>query len=250
MAWDDEDLMEGPVPRWYQIAQRLQIALDKGEFTTGDLLPSESQLNRRFGISRTTARSALDHLENLGLVERGSGRGTIVRPATVEQPLNALTSFGEDMRARGVVPSYGEPKVVIATAGIDVATALGITGGTKVATIERLLVADGEPIAASRSWLSPRVVAPTPATLADLRTSASLYRWLESFCGVLISRGTEQISASVADEALARQLHIAPGDPLLIAWRTALTAEGTPVEHVCRRYRADRYRYRLEVKRP
>lgn len=242
--------MDGPVPRWYQIAQRLQTALDKGEFTAGDLLPSEAQLNRRFGTSRTTARSALDHLEKLGVVDRASGRGTIVRPATVEQPLNALTSFGEDMRARGVVPSYGHPRVAVAEAGIDVATALGLTGGAKVATIERVLSADGEPIVVSKSWLSPRFVAPTPAVLADLRTSTSLYRWLESACGVRITRGTEQISAGVADDEVAEQLHVAVGDPLLIAWRTAVTAEGSAVEHVCRRYRADRYRYRLEVHRP
>jgi GntR family transcriptional regulator len=250
VAWDDEDLIEGPIPRWYQLAQRLHTALDKGEFTAGDRLPSEAQLNRRFGTSRTTSRAALDHLEQLGLVERGSGRGTIVRPPTVVQPLNALTSFGEDMRARGLTPGYGAAHVEIAAAGLDVATALGVAGGTKVITIQRLLVADGEPIASSRSWLSPHMVTPTAATLAELRPLTSLYRWLEGQRGVSIARGSEQISASIADPNLADDLNIAVGAPVLVAWRTALTAEGTPVEHVCRRYRADRYRYRLEVQRP
>lgn len=250
MAWDDEDLVEGPIPRWYQIAQRLQTALDKGEFVAGDLLPSESHLNRRFGISRTTARAALDHLENLGLVQRASGRGTVVQPPTVEQPLNALTSFGEDMRARGFVPGYGEPETKLVKAGLDVAAALGLPGGAKVATIHRVLLADGEPIASSRSWLSPRVVEPTAAALAGLRRSTSLYRYLEDEHGVSIYKGSEQISATTADPVLARHLRIAPGDAVLVAWRTALTAAGMPVEHVHRWYRADRYRYRLEVRRP
>jgi GntR family transcriptional regulator len=250
MAWDDEDLVEGPVPRWYQIAERLRTALDKGEFAAGDLLPSEAQLNRRFGTSRTTARAALDHLEHLGLVKRGSGRGTVVQPPTVEQPLNALTSFGEDMRARGLLPSYGKPEVAVTKADFDVASALGISRGTRVATLERLLVADAQPIATSQSWLSPRVVRPTAAALAGLRSATSLYRWLESQPRVSITRGTEQISASTADAVLAERLGIARGDAVLVASRTALAADGTPVEYVIRRYRADRYRYRLEVKRP
>jgi len=104
MSWDVGDLERGPVPLWFQVSERLRAAIARGEFVVGDALPSESVLNRRFGISRTTARAALDQLEVDGLITRGSGRGSIVVPPRVEQPLNLLASFAEDMKARGEDP--------------------------------------------------------------------------------------------------------------------------------------------------
>ena len=64
MLWRSEQLSDGPVPLWFQIAERLRGALETGEFGAGEKLPSESDLNREFGVSRTTARAALDRLEH------------------------------------------------------------------------------------------------------------------------------------------------------------------------------------------
>ena len=89
MAWDDEDLQRGPIPLWFQIKERLREAIQRGEFAPGDALPPESALNRRFGISRTTARAALDSLEHDGLVSRRSGHGSIVRSGA-RQPAHEL----------------------------------------------------------------------------------------------------------------------------------------------------------------
>ena len=63
---------------WWQIADRLRRAIEHGEFKVGDALPSESQLNEVFGVSRTTARSALDRLEQEGLIFRKAGKGSVV----------------------------------------------------------------------------------------------------------------------------------------------------------------------------
>src|SRR3954470_6803894 len=126
MSWDDEDLTTGPVPLWFQIADRLRTAVDKGEFLPGDRLPPESALERRFGVSRTTARAAMEQLAHDGLITRKSGTGSIVQPRRVDQPLNLLASFAEDMRARGLVPGYRTLQVKRTAATADVASELGI----------------------------------------------------------------------------------------------------------------------------
>jgi GntR family transcriptional regulator len=178
MSWDDADLERGPVPLWFQVSERLRAGIAAGEFGVGDALPSESALNRRFGISRTTARAALDQLEVDGLITRRSGHGSIVLPPKLEQPLNLLASFAEDMKARGRVPGYRTLSVHTASATAEVAEALDVPRGTRVVAVDRLLLADGEPIADTRVRLSPSVLPvrerPEPAQLDQV----SLYQWL------------------------------------------------------------------------
>jgi GntR family transcriptional regulator len=249
MTWDDNDLDDGPVPRWYQISERLRVALEKGEFVRGDALPSETALTKRFGVSRTTARSALDNLESAGLIERRSGRGSIVLPPKVDQPLNLLTSFGEDMRARGLRPGYRDVRTAVHRAGAEVAAALGVEPHTAVLRVDRIHLADDDPIALSSSYLAPAAV-PPDVTIAEGVLSGSLYAWLEREHGARIAGGSEVIESEVADAATAAALAVPVGAPLLVARRTARDATGAPIEYAVRHYRADRYRYRIELGRP
>jgi GntR family transcriptional regulator len=249
MPWDSEDLVPGPVPLWFQISERLYASLEKGEFGVGDALPSEAELGRRFSVSRTTARTALGSLAKRGLIEQKSGRGSIVLPRRVEQPLNLLSSFNEDMRARGLTPGYRNVQVDTAPAPVDVAAELGLLDDQAVVRIRRVLLADDAPIAASESWLSPTVLSPD-APLPDVQSIASLYVWLERQHGVRVTSGREIIEGGVADDDLARVLETASGSAVLVARRTACDHQGAPLEYAVRHYRADRYRYRIELTRP
>lgn len=250
MAWDEGALTNGALPLWAQIADRLRGGIRDGEFAVGDDLPSESQLVARFEISRATARNALNQLATEGLVERRSGKGTRVLPSRVELPLNLLSSFSDDMTSRGLQPGYGQVHVSVEPADPQVADALGAEVGTPVVRVERQLLANGAALAYSTSWMSSDVV-PTDA-VDEVRTFAtgSLYRWLEEKCGVRLTHGTELIESGVADEHLALRLGISPGDPVLNATRIARAEDGSPVEYAQRSYRADRYRYRVELVRP
>jgi GntR family transcriptional regulator len=250
VPWDTDDLDDGPLPLWYQVAQRLRNAIEKGEFVEGDALPSESALNRRFGISRTTARAALDHLENDRLIARSSGRGSIVLPAQVNQPLNLLAGFSEDMRSRGLRPGARTlaigPKKVTAEA----AAGLGVERASRAVRLRRLFLADDRPIAVSIAWLHPDVVPPDAPTDGAAFESGSLYEWLERAHGARIAAGSQYIEAEAAAPTIAADLRISAGDPLLVARRTSRTAAGQTVEHVITHYRADRYRFLVELVRP
>src|SRR6476646_10603696 len=102
MRWNNHDLSPGSVPLWRQIADRLRDSIAMGEFKPGDVLPSESMINAAFNVSRATARASLERLRQEGLIRRQSGRGSFVLPPRVEQPVNELASFSEDMRRRGL----------------------------------------------------------------------------------------------------------------------------------------------------
>jgi len=250
VAWDDEDLDRGPVPLWFQIKERLRAAIENGEFAPGDALPPESALNRRFGISRTTARAALDSLEHDGMVSRRSGHGSIVLGPRVDQPLNLLSSFAEDMAARGRKPGYRTRSVLTARMPAEVATAFGVKRGTRAVVIDRLLLADDHPLAVTEAWLAPDVVAVRMRPDAAELDTHSLYEWIEVTTGRRIARGEEYIEAALATADLADRLKITQGDPVLIARRLSRTADGVPVEYVVTTYCASRYRFRVELVRP
>ena len=153
--WQQSLDADGPTPLWFQIAKRLRNAIETGVFGPGDTLPSEAQLNRQFGVSRATSRSALNDLEARGYIVRRSGRGSIVLRKRVDQPAEKMSGFSEDMRRRGLQPSYRLLKVGREPATASVAEALEVRRGAKVFMSHRVLLADGEPIGHALSWLAP-----------------------------------------------------------------------------------------------
>ncbi|MEU3270965.1 GntR family transcriptional regulator [Saccharomonospora sp. NPDC006951] len=250
MPWNDEDLDEGPVPKWHQLAQRLRSAVVKGEFEQGDLLPSETELTRRFGISRTTAGTALRALERDRLVRRRPGHGTVVLPPPIDQPLTLLSSFSEDMRGRGLTAGYRESVVTVAISPPDVAAAFGLAEGDHVVAVDRMLLAEGEPIAHSRCWLAPHAVDPSAPPSAGELDRGSLYAWIERNSGSRVVKADEHIEGATAGAALARRLAVRRGAAVLVARRLSRDTGGRPVELATITYRADRYRYRIELVRP
>jgi len=249
MSWDANDLDRGPLPLWFQIADRLRSAIARGDFQPGDALPSESRLNARFGVSRTTARASLDRLEQDGLISRRSGKGSIVLNPRVEQPVNLLASFSEDMRRRGLTPSYVTQTAHYARATAASAGALGVERLARVFRVDRLLKADGLAIGVSESWISPAVLkSRAPPTANDL-DAGSLYLWLERHCDARIVGGHEIIEAARAGRKLAGRLGVREGAPLLVARRRSHGADGAPIEYAIVHYRADRYRFRVDLVR-
>jgi GntR family transcriptional regulator len=249
MKWDTANLEDGPVPLWHQIADRLRAAIERGQFKPGDALPSETKLNERFGVSRTTARASLDRLEQEGLISRRSGKGSIVMSPRVEQPLNLLSSFSEDMLRRGLKPSYETESAHLAPATAEVAEAFSVGPSSDVFRIQRLLKADGQPMGVSESWIAPAVLAAGAAPgIIDL-DRRSLYTWLETHCGAKITAGHEFIEAAKANKRLAFVLSVSVGAPLLVARRYSNDADGKPIEFAVLHYRADRYRFRVDLVR-
>jgi GntR family transcriptional regulator len=69
-----------------QLAEGLLAEIAAGKLVVGDRLPTEMQLGESSGVSRGTVRRALDHLEELGMISRRPGAGTVViAPAPVER---------------------------------------------------------------------------------------------------------------------------------------------------------------------
>ncbi|MBZ9656312.1 GntR family transcriptional regulator [Phyllobacterium lublinensis] len=247
--WHETDLADGAAPMWSQIAERLRLAIKDGTFKPGEVLPGEAELNRRFGVSRTTSRAALDFLEAAGLITRKSGRGSIVVQPRVERPLNRLSSFSEDMHARGLKPGYNTRSLRLSTASVAVAKELGIAPNSPVFEIDRILLADASPMATSLTYLVPAMFKQSGLpTAADL-DRGSLYAWLKVRAGIDLAAGRERIEGGIADMETAKILGLEQPAAVLVCHRTSWSDANEPVEYVVLNYRADRYSFHVGLAR-
>jgi len=132
-----------PLPLYYQLMHELRLRIERGEWKPGDLFPPERELSETYGVSRMTVRQALAELVNDGLLRRDQGRGTFVAKPKLRKRLFRLTSFTEDMRARGKQPGARVLRAEMALAKPKVAEMLQTGPEQLVAVIERLRLADG-----------------------------------------------------------------------------------------------------------
>jgi LacI family transcriptional regulator len=65
-------------PKYLQLSEELQRRIDRGEWTTGDCLPSEVTLAKEYGLAYMTVRAAVSALVRSGQLRRIRGRGTFV----------------------------------------------------------------------------------------------------------------------------------------------------------------------------
>lgn len=227
-------------PLYLQLVERIAAAIACGRLRDGQALPPERVLSEQLDISRTTVRKALDELIARGLVTSRHGSGNFVR-ARLEQPLARLSSFSEDMLARGRRPSFTWLERGRHVPAPEETIALGLTGGEEVARFVRVRLADGEPLAIERATVPARHL-PDPRAV-----EGSLYAALAER-GLRPVRALQHLRAAAASESDARLLGIEPGSPVMTTMRYGYLADGRPIEFTRSVYRGDRYDFVAEMR--
>jgi len=134
----------GNLPLYQELQRALRKAIDGRILGPDDALPSERDLAADFAVSRITVRKALDGLVADGLLVRRQGAGNFVS-ARVDKNFAMLTSFSEDMRARGRTPRSVWLKRAAGTVTPEEALALRLSPGTPVFRFNRIRYADDAP---------------------------------------------------------------------------------------------------------
>lgn len=223
------------VPRYHEIEQALRTRVASRQ--PGEALPSDTMLCQEFGVSRMTARHAMQQLAQEGLVYRVPGRGTFVAEPPTHRRANSLLSFSNETRRRGRVPSSRVLSRTLRRPTREEATRLRLKEGERVVSVRRLRLADGEPIAVESAILHGRCARVVMA--ADLE-SQSLHTAL-SKAGFLPSRGRATVRAEAAKGEDLRLLRLTRGDALLVEQRIILDQRGQPLEFTESRYAGGRY---------
>ena len=212
---------QSPVPYYFQLSELLEQEIMSGRWEPGTRLPSEPEISRQLGLSRTTIRQALGRLEQRGLVQRRKGQGTFVAESEPRSwLLQSSAGFFEEEFARmgRVVTSVVLRAIVRGTLPPWATSALGLAG-PQGGTLERIRSVDG--------LVAMYVVNHLPPGLAELvlpldDPNESLYQRLKERADTETAGGRRMLESVRAEERLARVLEVPIGAPLMfvesISW--------------------------------
>jgi GntR family transcriptional regulator len=236
LADSEVDLTNGG-PLHAQLELVVRSRITNGSLPPGAQLPTEAELQRKFGISRSVVRQALQSLAVDGLVQRGRGRGSVVAPR------------GEYHRLVQRIPGLSTQLTEVTTRVLSLkperdAVAEASLGVKEITGLRRLRSTAGEPLALIHTWL-PRQLA-EGLTAGEL-TDTSLHAKMRQICGIVIVSGRRQVRAVEASLAVASFLGVPAGAPLLLLEGTSFDGAGNPVEFFRTWHRADRIVFDIDV---
>ncbi|MCL6547813.1 MAG: GntR family transcriptional regulator [Alicyclobacillus sp.] len=230
-------------PLYAMVYERLRSHLEDGVYQEGDQLPAEAELAKDLGVSLITVRRALQELADEGWLSRQPGRGTFVtRPARIDQPVAALTSFTSDMLALGIIPSSDVLRQEVVAATAQIARNLSIAEGEPVFRLQRVRKGNGVPLLLEDVCV-PLGVCPELAEV-DFRVQ-SLYKVLTDH-GISLTKSEQEFEPVVLTDEQARLLQVPGGSPAFLR-RAVSYQEHRLVEWVQSIYRKDRFRFVVET---
>ncbi|MEA5011950.1 MAG: GntR family transcriptional regulator [Angelakisella sp.] len=228
-------------PAYAQVYNTIKREIMEGEYPIGSLLPPEPVMEKRFGVSRTTIRRAMDLLSRDGFIKAQQGFGTQVLDYKTRQNLNVITSVSETLRRKGHIVEPRSMYIDIVNPGAQILQELNLQESDKVARVQRIQIADGKPLAIIKNYISAVRV---PGIEQHVDEIHSLYQYLEDRYNIVIESAHDSISARSADFAEAQMLEVPVGSALLCMKRVCYSGS----QPIC----ADRLsilgdRYELEV---
>jgi len=227
------------LPLYQQLQRALRQAIESRVLGPDDALPPERDLASDFSVSRITVRKAIKGLVNEGMLVRRQGSGTFVR-ARVEKNFSKLTSFSEDMRARGRNPRSVWLRKYAGTVSPEEALTLRASPGTPVYRFHRIRFADDAPMALEYATVLASCLPSVDAV------ESSLYVALER-AGNRPVRALQRLRAVLFSAEQAKLLQAKERDAGLLVERVGFLDDGRAAEFTQSYFRGDIYDFVAEL---
>ena len=226
-----------------QLAQRLRAAIANGAYKPGDRIPTEPELIECYGVSRITARQAVESLATEGLVIRKQGKGTFVAEPVVRHNMLDLRGIYDELVAQGLEPETEIVDFREAVPTSRVAEQLR-TGLRPLISWKRLYRLKGVPFGLSWVYLSPGDRKVTREQVQRYPT----YSVLEKLLGFRIGRADVSISYQRATPEMRKLLRLPSGAPVMVLERVSYSEDGMPREHTLYYAKAESYVFSIKVR--
>ncbi|MDL2274000.1 GntR family transcriptional regulator [Oscillospiraceae bacterium OttesenSCG-928-G22] len=235
---------ESPVPLYQQLRERIVAQIESGAWAPHEMIPSESDFSKRYGISRATVRQVLSELTHEGLLYRVQGKGTFVGDRKILASPLFYAGLREQLERQGIDTETEVLRMAVIDGPDYLAHAMGISGGEeRMHVIERLRSVRGVPISFHRSYLPLRRV---PTLNGEELEREQLCVVLERDFSLRRSRMVETLESVRAEGEEAMHLRLSEGEPLLLLKDTLYDAEGEAFEYSEVYFRGDKVKFRFE----
>jgi GntR family transcriptional regulator len=227
----------------FRVKESIIQLIKAGEYSPHTQLPTEAEFCEKFGVSRTTVRTALQHLTLEGYVYRKQGKGTFVSGQKVKQVLTTtVDNFNEQLTTQGKYPHIKVLGLTVIQSDSFFEELFTLQKGDPVNMLERIRYADNEPLQYEIAYLPWRK---TPGLNAK-ECEKSLYRLLENQFGLKIKKTIEHLEISIADKDISEKLKVKVGAPCFSLETYAYLSDGTAIEYSKTIFRGDRANFVIE----
>lgn len=240
-----------PIPLYHRLYVILRERIVNGTYRPGDTVPTEAELMGSFGVSRITAKRALDELAAEGLVDRARGRGTTVTQAGLLKsggggPISAgIDGLLANLSLIGAATSVELVEFGYVPATLAISDDLRIPVGDLIQRAVRVRHLEGRPFSHSTSF----VIESIARTFTPEEMTATPLIDLLARAGAKIDRVEQSITATLADELSAERLRVSVGSALLKLRRVLFDATGRRIDVVEILYPPARFEYRMTLSR-
>lgn len=237
------------IPYYFQLKEQFRALIEEEVLSEGEQIPSENELCRNFGVSRTVVRQAINELVNEGLLSRRKGKGTFVaRPKIIGSLMQNLTGFYKDMAEKHFRTTTRVLELSVVGATRKLVDKLRLSPAERVIKIARLRFVNDEPIVYVVAYIPYNLC---PALVHEDLSTQSLYAVLEDRFRLEIVRSRRSIEAIAATEQIASVLDVDINAPLLLLKSISYLKDGRPVEYYEAKHRGDRSGFEVElIRRP
>lgn len=233
------------LPLYHQVEETIRHEIATNVYLPGQAIPTETELQERYDVSRETVRKAVANLVLAGLLEKRKGVGTFVTSPKIVHRLGSLYGSTEEIMARAATPgtTFIERKEINASTAMI--QEMKIPNGSKITKVKRLRFANEEPVAILSSYLPSDLV---PDMVRIKFKNNSLYKTLEESYGLRLAEADEVIEAGSISKRDAKWLDIPEKTPILVVKRLTYLDNGRVIEKLTALYRSDRFKYQVKLK--
>jgi GntR family transcriptional regulator len=234
------------LPLYHRLREEFRRCISEQIWRPGQPIPAEADLAASFGVAIGTVRKAVDQLVAESLLQRHQGKGTFVsRPSFTSSMFRFFRL--EDIDGVQKVPRARILQRAVVEAPAEVCARLRLKRRAKALKLDRLRLFDDRPVLAEEIWLPhDRFGALAQLPIEDF--GDLLYPLYEARCAQVVASAQETLTVDVASAADQESLGLAPGAPIVAIDRLACDLAGTPIEWRHTRGRADRFRYRVDIR--
>ncbi|MBR7797289.1 MAG: GntR family transcriptional regulator [Bacillota bacterium] len=229
------------------IKEELLNRIKANKYKRGEKIPTELELCKGFGVSRTTIRTALNQLTVEGYLERHQGRGTFVADQKVKQTLSqTVKRYSDQIAIQGKKAEITLISIQVVPANEYLEQSLDVTLNDPIQRVERVRKANTEPTQYEIAYI-PWNVAPG---ITKEQAETSLYGALKEDFSVHIAKTTEHVEIALADERSSSHLNCEPGSPCFYIETVAENEKGEKVEYSRSYFRGDKTNFVIERNYP
>ncbi|OUM89967.1 MAG: GntR family transcriptional regulator [Caldibacillus debilis] len=231
------------IPLYIQLMDIIINQIERGEYKPNDKLPSERELCEKYDVSRMTVRQALLELERDGYIYKKHGLGSFVSPRSINQKLDKLYSFTEEMKKLGKHPESIIYQFETIPATKKIAEKLKISADEEMHKIIRIRLADKEPLMYETTFLPAGIF--RNLTKKHLE-SKPMYDVFRDDYHINITKAIEKFSVTKVRAEEAKWLNVKNGDPAMLIKRYLYSGDMI-CEYTISVARGDKFIYSVEL---